>query len=300
MKIISKHNVSNLSKPIRLNDYLIGVFPQLSTRKSIKKALKKGLVLYNNQKATSAIWVENNKEIILLEAIEKPPKAFPLKLTILFEDNFIAIIHKPAGIITSGNQFKTIQNALLYNLQPSLSKDKLNWPKPVHRLDKQTSGLLLIAKTKQADLHLKKQFEQHTIQKMYQALVCGKTVPSGTISIPIDNKESFTSYKTIESVPSIKNNFISWVSLFPKTGRTHQLRIHLSKIGYPILGDPLYGTENRILKNKGLFLCATQLQFTHPISLKETIITINPPKKFKTRMNNELKMWNKKFETDPK
>jgi 23S rRNA pseudouridine1911/1915/1917 synthase len=208
-------------------------------------------------------------------------------LDIIFEDEHLAVIFKPAGISVSGNLFKTIQNALLYNIKISKEPDALDWPLPVHRLDNQTSGLLLIAKTKLARVKLGQAFESKTILKKYQAVIIGKTNNSGEINTDVDDKSSQSHYKLIDSVPSLKNEFLSLIELEPKTGRTHQLRIHCASINHPILGDKLYGDEGMILKNKGLFLCATTISFNHPYSLQDLTFSTPTPHKFLKRMDNE-------------
>jgi len=197
------------------------------------------------------------------------------------------VIIKPAGISVSGNKFKTIQNALLYTLSPSKKSDCLPWPLPVHRLDNQTSGLLIIAKTRIARIKLGQAFEKKEIEKTYHAVVIGKTNNEGTIQFPIDSKKSTTDYKKLQFVSSLKNKYLSLLEVYPKTGRTHQIRIHCAKLGFPILGDKLYGSENLILKHKGLFLAAVGISFTHPISEKELCFSIPTPAKFLNRMKNE-------------
>jgi len=216
-------------------------------------------------------------------------------LDIVFEDEDMAVIIKPAGINVSGNQFKTVQNALNYNLTPSSKIDKLPWPLPVHRLDNQTSGLLIIAKTKGARIQLGKDFENKTITKHYHALVIGQLLKTGTISAPVDGKKSDSLYTSIRTVKSLKNEWISLIELSPLTGRTHQLRIHCSSIGHPILGDKLYGDEGMILKAKGLFLAAIRLTLNHPISGEPLQFEIPTPYKFIKRLENEERRFNAKI-----
>lgn len=225
--------------------------------------------------------------ITIVDLNLKPPKIFPLKLEILYEDDFIAVINKPAGISVSGNLYKTIVNALGFNLKVSTQKDALNWPLPVHRLDNQTSGMLIIAKTITARIELGNAFENKEVKKVYQAVVIGKTPLHGRINKKIDEKESLTDFKTIKTVDSLKNESLSLLELRPLTGRTHQLRIHCASLNTPILGDKIYGKPNLILKHKGLFLCAVSLKFNHPISKDELNLTIDTPHKFLKRLENE-------------
>ncbi len=176
----------------------------------------------------------------------------------------------------------------MFNIKLSVNKDALNWPLPVHRLDNQTSGLLLIAKSKTARVKLGQAFERKEgISKTYQAVVIGKIDQSGEISIDVDEKKSLSTYKRLSVTTSLKNEFLSLIELSPKTGRTHQLRIHCASIGFPILGDKLYGDEGMILKNKGLFLCATGISFAHPITNKKLTFSVETPYKFLKRLTSE-------------
>ena len=136
------------------------------------------------------------------------------------------------------------------------------------------------------------QFEDNTIGKIYYAVVVGKPNIKGEIDFKIDNKTAYTSYETLSSINSIQNEHLSLVKLYPKTGRTHQLRIHLSKSGFPIVGDKLYAPDN-VMKHKGLFLCAGEIKFTHPISKELIQLKVNIPNKFKNYLNREELRFNK-------
>ena len=174
-----------------------------------------------------------------------------------------------------------------YNLRKSTQPDALFIPTPVHRLDNQTSGILLIAKTKTAQIGLGKQFKNKTIQKTYNAIVIGKILENSTINTPIENKPSETSFEIIKSVKSLKYIHLTPLKALPKTGRTHQIRIHLASIGHQILGDKLYGNPELIHKGKGLFLCASEIAFLHPTTFLETTIKINLPQKFTSILARE-------------
>jgi len=291
LTILETHIVPDNVSGIRLSDYAAGIFTIIPTRKGIKKAIKKGAVYIDGELATTGRWVASGQVIQLIELVQKPSKVYQLDLEVIFEDNEIALINKPPGIVVSGNQFRTIQNALLNNLYISTAIDAFPCPLPVHRLDYSTSGLLLIAKTHSARRFLGKAFELRQIQKEYQAVVIGQTPDQGVMEEPIKQKKSQTTFKTLKTVPSLKNGHLSLVRLIPLTGRMHQLRIHLSEAGFPILGDKLYGRPGMILKGKGLFLCAVGLQFTHPKTREQLKFRIPNPAKFQTFMDREQKRW---------
>jgi len=212
---------------------------------------------------------------------------------VVYEDDHMAVINKPAGISVSGNLFKTVVNTLSFNLKESSEKDKLNWPLPVHRIDNPTRGLLIVAKTKTASIKLGQAFEKKQIEKKYHAVVKGETPIEGTIETSIDGKVSVSNYLKLDSSSSLKNKQLTLLELEPKTGRTHQLRIHCSSIGHPILGDNLYGEEGNTLKHKGLFLAAVSLSFKHPITNEQLDISIPTPSKFLKRLANEARRYNK-------
>ena len=237
MPVIKTHIVPENVEEIRLYDYAQQIFPTIPSRKGVKKAIAREEILVNGNKTSTGHWVKPGQQIELLESLANPPKAYNLKLDIVFEDEFLVIIYKPAGIPVSGNQFRTIQNAIIGNINISKEEDALRWPKPVHRLDGPTSGLLIIAKTAKALVRLGQQFEQKQIQKKYAAIVMGKIPESGIVDTAIDGLTSLSEYKTLKTINSLRSKHLSLVELSPKTGRTHQLRIHLSSIGFPILGD---------------------------------------------------------------
>ena len=293
MKIIQTHIVPNNVNPIRFNDYAFGIIHSIPSRSGIKKAIKRGLLIIDGKKSETGRWVTPGQKIELLENEQSTPKPYKMELQIVFEDDHIILINKPAGLVTSGNQFKTAVNVVCHNAKPSKKGDRLGWPKPVHRLDSATSGLLLFAKTSQALLSLNQQFEKKTIKKRYRAIVNDKIGQEGLIDLSIKDKTALTRYRRISFVESLQNQWLSLVDLFPETGRTHQLRIHLSESGHPIVGDKVYGKEGDILKHKGLFLCAMQLEFIHPETNQNMILKIEEPPKFKALLKREKRRWEK-------
>lgn len=200
-------------------------------------------------------------------------------MEVLFEDDHLAVIHKPAGILVSGNSFKTITNALAENLQQSSLPD-VTKPQPVHRLDYATTGVLLVGKTSSSIRLLNKMFEEKKVEKTYYAVTIGEMTNAEKITSKIDGKRSQSMYKLLESVTSKRFGKLNLVKLKPHTGRRHQLRKHLSSIGNPILGDAAYGIENLILNGKGLYLHAYSLSFIHPFTNKKVFFKGKFPQKF--------------------
>lgn len=293
VKIIEEHIVPPNTAKVRLSDYGGGIFLKIPSRKGVKKAIKRAEVLLNGTIAHTGDWVQENDLIQLTESQTPVNKVYELAFPIVFEDEYLAVIHKPAGISVSGNQHRTVKNALPFNIKQSQAVDALNAPLPVHRLDAPTQGLLLIAKTAKANILLNRLFEQKTIQKRYVAVLAGATPETGIFDTPINDKTALTSFNTTQQVPSLRNQQLSLVNLFPQTGRTHQLRIHLSQAGFPIVGDKLYGKPNEILKHKGLFLAAVELKFIHPITEENLIVSISTPRKFLILMEREKRRWEK-------
>ena len=228
-------------------------------------------------------------------------KSFNFKLNIIYEDNDLLIINKPAGIIMhpgAGNYDNTIVNALMNYCKGNLSNigDELR-PGIVHRIDKDTSGLVVIAKNNETHENLSKQFNKHTIHRIYQLMVWGKIRPqSGKIETLITRssknrqlmevgitkgKKAITNYKTLEVFENNKTPTLSLIECKLETGRTHQIRVHMSYKGNNILGDSKYKKKIKKLKNidpdleKSLlklnrqFLHAKTLGFIHPKSGKE-------------------------------
>ena len=293
MVIIESHIVPENIQKVRFLDYSVEIIKSLRSRSSIKKAIKRGELLLNGEKMPGGTWIEPGQKIELIDNENKPPKPYELNLEIIFEDESLAIINKPAGISVSGNKYRTIQNALLANLKTSSEPDSLKWPRPVHRLDYATSGLLLIAKTSSALVSLGKQFEERRIKKSYKAIVIGKVNNEGVITEKINDKDAITSFKLITHVRSLYTDWLSLIEIFPETGRTHQIRIHMAGIGHPVLGDNKYGKENKLLKGKGLFLCAVGLMLYHPESNELISYSIDIPYKFTRRLQTEKRRWEK-------
>lgn len=275
------HLVPKQPIPIRLQEYGVGIFNAALTKSALKKVLKKQLIRVNESIATTATFISGG-ELITLILPEKvhPKKKLIFPLEVVIEDEHLAAVHKPAGILVSGNHFKTIANALGQNLKPSALTDATT-PQPVHRLDYATTGILLTGKTSNSIRSLNKLFENKVVEKTYYAITIGEMNSQGEITTEIDSKKAVSNYKLLESVPSERFDKLNLVQLKPQTGRRHQLRIHLASIGNPILGDTAYGSEHLILKGKGMYLHAYSLEFEHPISKEKLFVKTELPRGFK-------------------
>ena len=280
---IESHNVLALEKQIRLQDYGFTVFESIKTKSALKKAIKKGLIFLNGRVAETSDWIEEGQILELFaEELHHKKKVFTLQLDVIFEDYCMAVVNKPEGYPTNGNYFKTIENALAFNLKTSSEKDKLPYPQPVHRLDNPTTGLLIIAKTQSSKSYLSVLFEQNKVHKIYLAIVEGHFDNlSDIISLDIDGKQSSTNY-SVEKAFKINQEDLSLLSLKPSSGRTHQLRIHLAKIGHPIVGDKTYGS---LTTSNKLMLHASSLKLHHPKTNKNLSFETEVPHKFVKFMN---------------
>ena len=289
-------------------DVFINMREKVISRTRIKNLILKEKLKLNDQIINSpSKKVCTNDKITLQipEPEEASLKPYDFKLEIIHEDKDLLVINKPAGIIMhpgAGNHDKTIVNALMHYNKESLSSigDELR-PGIVHRIDKDTSGLVVIAKNNETHENLSNQFSKHTITRVYQLLIWGKLRPSsGTIDtfitrssknrqmMEVSNskgKRAITNYKTIEVFENEKTPTLSLVECKLETGRTHQIRVHMTHMGNSIMGDGKYkkkykklknidtNLENLIYKLDRQFLHAKILGFIHPKTNKEIIFS---------------------------
>ena len=217
------------------------------------------------------------------------------RLSIIHQDEHIVVVNKPPGMSVHRGWDRSSSPLL------QILRDQLNtYLFPVHRLDKGTSGVLVFAFDQKSAHLLQEQFVQGGAQKMYLTLCRGKNDAIKEINYPLSKvvrrgkinqgtkKHATTALQFLGS-----HGRYGLYSASPKTGRTHQLRIHLSQIGHPIIGDKLYGKEGSILKHKGLFLAAVRLQFVHPITFEKLDIKIEMPYKFQSLLEREKRRWEK-------
>lgn len=278
---LETHTVLSLLERVRLSDYIPGIFKTLASRKASKKAIKNGLITINGSIGFTGDYLIGGEVLELYQSpIQNKKPSIDLKLEVLFEDDHLAIVYKPAGIVVSGNKKFTLENALGANLKKSSQKDRLERPEPVHRLDYPTSGALLIAKTSTSLIALNTMFKEKSIQKKYVAVTMGKQIETGIIEKEIDNKPSKTTFRVVQKIESNKYDSLNLVELIPATGRRHQLRKHMASLGNPIFGDLLYAEEGKNGKGNGLYLHAYSLEFEHPKTKQNISVLAAVPKKF--------------------
>lgn len=280
MTIIASHIALEQKRPIRLQEYGVGIFELISTKSALKKVLKKQLILVDGKVGTTATYITGGEHIQLKQTITtKNTREVRLTLKVLYEDDYLAVIHKPAGIAVSGNRFLTVGKGLEQNLKKSTALDAVV-PQPVHRLDYPTTGTLLVGKTSSAIIKLNQLFETKQIHKIYFAVTIGKMKPNGRVDATVDGKGAVSYYEVVQTVGSNRFGCLNLVKLQPKTGRRHQLRAHMAFIGNPILGDADYGKVGLVLKGKGLYLHAYSLEFVHPITKASVLVQSELPQKF--------------------
>ena len=307
INFIVEENENNLRVDIFINKR-----EELISRTRIKNLILKEKLKLNNEIITNPskkVLIGDKLTLNIPEPEEASLKPYDFKLEIIFEDEDLLIINKPARIIMhpgAGNYDKTIVNALMHYNKDSLSSiGDEHRPGIVHRIDKNTSGLIVIAKNNETHENLSKQFSDHTITRVYQLLVWGKIRPSkGKIEtfitrssknrqlMEVSNskgKRAITNYKTIEVFENDKTPTLSLVECKLETGRTHQIRVHMTHVGNSIVGDDKYKKKYKKLKNidmgiEGLvsklnrqFLHAKTLGFVHPKTNEEMIFTSKLP-----------------------
>jgi 23S rRNA pseudouridine1911/1915/1917 synthase len=262
---------------LRLDAYCLGIIPHCTSRSQSKKWIKAGNILVNGIAKPPSYFPKQN-DILSITSPQTTHRPYVLPIEIHFEDEHCAVVYKPAGLHVSGNYSRTLRRALIHNITPSTEQTRLPQPEPVHRLDRRTSGLVLAAKTSIAAHRLGEAFAERRIQKTYRALVLGRA-EDGASHWPINGKEASTKWKVIDVGRSLHTEYNTILEVMPHTGRTHQIRRHLHHAGFPILGDDLY--HNGLIRtDKGLFLSAIGLQFSHPITNESINICVDQPHKF--------------------
>ena len=280
------HRIKSVKPNTFITDYAAKVFPILGSRTAVKKAILAGNLFVNDRPATEGIQVKKGDVLVLKLKIVKKPK-FEIDLPIVYEDEYLIVVNKPAGIAVNGNRNKTVENAIGVISKKSQQADALPNPVAVHRIDVPTKGLVLLAKTKSALIQLSKAFQNNQVKKTYWAVVHGKTEDNGRFNQAIQSKKAITDFETEKVVPSRIFKHLSLVKLSPITGRTHQLRIHLKDAGHLIVGDKQYAQGQKTILGKGLFLFAGGLVFEHPLSNKKIRVNLDLPNRFQKLLNRE-------------
>ena len=254
------------------------------TRTRIQQLIKDENILVNGKKTKPAYKIEENDVVKVvipeLETVEIKPENIDIE--IIYEDNDLAVINKRAGIVVhpaNGHYSGTLVNAILYHIKDLSGINGEIRPGIVHRLDKDTSGLLIIAKNDKAHLKLSQMFHDKTVKKTYLAILKGKlNQKSGRIVTQIGrDKNDRKKMAVINDLISQTEKF-TLVKVHIETGRTHQIRVHMKHLGYPILGDSVYGRPD---SEKRQMLHAYKLEFQHPITEENMEFIAELPEDFK-------------------
>lgn len=280
----------------RLDAYITSIDSEI-TRTAAQRLIEQGNILVNGEKKKTAYKVSNG-DIITIEKEE--PKEIELKaqnipIDIIYEDDDIIVVNKPKGMVVhpaNGNPDGTLVNAIM-----AICKDSLSGiggeirPGIVHRLDKDTSGLLIVAKNDKAHVNMSEQIKNHEVKKTYIALVRGVFKENeATIDMPIGRSPSDRKKMAVNKNGKNAITHIKVLKRFDKytllrvnieTGRTHQIRVHLSHIGYPIVGDYTYSNGKNEFDVIGQCLHAQKLEFKHPITQKDMCLEAELPQYFK-------------------
>ena len=261
--MIKNHSFIVEESSLRIDQYLADKMPNIS-RSKIQNLIKQGQVTINGKPVKSSLILHGNEAIecsIQTEIKNENLSGELMDLKIIYEDDCIAVIDKPAGLVVhpgTGNKSGTLLNGLLYHFNTLSRRDSIR-PGIIHRLDKDTSGVIIIAKNDVSHDNLALQFSERKVKKEYLALAWGKIRDQGTIEgeigrdtrdrrlftmVESGGRDSFTEFELDEYFPPV-----SWLRLYPETGRTHQLRVHLKSIGHPIFCDETYGGGKKYAKS---------------------------------------------------
>jgi len=295
--------VENVSNDVRIDKWICEQNQDIS-RSMLQKLLRDNQVTVNGKSVSKSYKIVNGDEISLEipEPVELDVLPENIPIEIVYEDDDLLVVNKPKGMVVHpapGNYSGTLVNALLFHCKGRLSSiNGVIRPGIVHRIDKNTSGLLIVAKTDKAHTGLAEQIKEHTFTREYQAVVCGKLKENtGIIEAPIgrhhidrkkmcvtdkNSKDAKTEYTVIDEF-----NGYSHIKLKLYTGRTHQIRVHMSYVGHPVYGDDVYGKASKLCE--GQCLHAKKIGFVHPINGDYLEFDSELPEYFITVLNKLLK-----------
>ncbi len=298
MKEIIVKNEDNLK---RLDVFLTSELDE--SRNFILKNIKSGKILVNNKTVKGGYIIKEGDKITIEDlTVDNTVKAEDIDIDILYEDDDIIVVNKKSGMVVhpgNGNHSGTLVNALMYHTDDLSDEGGSERCGIVHRIDKDTSGVLLIAKTNTAHSILGEDFKNKKIKRKYIALVHGIIDNNkGKIDAPIgrDKIDRKKMCVTDENAKSAITNFTvlerfknaTLIECVLETGRTHQIRVHMAYIGHPVLGDPLYGSKKLADSEFGQYLHAYELSFIHPRTGERLTFKVDPPVEF-TKKIQELK-----------
>ena len=291
-----RYIITENDKNKRLDMYIASLNLDIS-RSLAQKKIQNEEVLVNEKKAKESYKLKENDivEIFIVEPKETELKAEDIPLNIIYEDNDIVVINKEKGMVVhpgNGNLEGTLVNAVLNHCKGTLSGigGEIR-PGIVHRLDKDTSGLIIVAKNDKAHINLSEQIKNREVKKIYTALVRG-IIPENeaTINMPIgrsnvDRKKMAVRKDGKEAITHIKvekrYNGYTLIKVKIDTGRTHQIRVHMAQIGYPVIGDEVYSNGKNEFNVHGQMLHSTILEFKHPITGEKMHLEAELPEYFK-------------------
>ena len=272
---------------LRIDRYCSQYISELTSLKRAKKWVKQGNILLEGTQVETSRFVRKGDCLTIIFPTQMA-EFWKKEIEVIYEDEFLAVVYKPPGVPVSGNRFKTLRNALPSNVKGSSESDRLSRPEPVHRLDRKTQGLVLVAKTNHSRHLLGQMFQERNIEKEYQCLCLG-TMENGESKEMIDGKSAHTIWQVLSVQKSHFTGSISHLKVQIHTGRQHQIRKHLFWKEHPILGDNLYCFDHS-LRSKGLYLFATRLRFLHPMTSQVIDIIMDIPDKLQKRILLEQRM----------
>jgi 23S rRNA pseudouridine1911/1915/1917 synthase len=293
--ILVKHDQAG----VRLDAYLLEQYFQDKSRNFVQQCIKDGQIKVNDHIVKTGYLLKANDQILIDILQPEPLKldAVDLKLDIIYEDQDLVVINKPQGLVVhpaSSYHEPTLVHGLLHQVDELSSMNGIIRPGIVHRIDKDTSGLLVVAKNDVAHQRLSEDLSKHTIERVYIALVYGVIKENeGTIEAPIarhpknrlkmavlpDGKKAVTHFKVLE-----RFDRYTFIECHLETGRTHQIRVHMQFINHPIVGDPIYGPKE-VIGDEGQFLHAKTLSFMHPTKKEHMTFHAPMPLSFEIMLN---------------